>query len=120
MVYDVIESMPVDKNSGVLSDETMRLIGTTPSRNILIRSDLLCMKTLKLARSISKRLRGYVLTCFQWFPTFVFQNPNESKMETKEMVISAQAAKLYELKTRQYVTAETLTSVGGTRPRNVL
>ena len=27
MVYDVIESMPVDKNSGVLSDETMRLIG---------------------------------------------------------------------------------------------
>ena len=44
----------------------------------------------------SKRLRGYVLTCFQWFPTFVFQNPNESKMETKEMVISAQAAKLYE------------------------
>ena len=43
-----------------------------------------------------KRLRGYVLTCFQWFPTFVFQNPNESKMETKEMVISAQAAKLYE------------------------
>ena len=45
---------------------------------------------------ISKRLRGYVLTCFQWFPTFVFQNPNESKMETKEMVISAQAAKLYE------------------------
>ena len=42
------------------------------------------------------RLRGYVLTCFQWFPTFVFQNPNESKMETKEMVISAQAAKLYE------------------------
>ena len=43
-----------------------------------------------------KRLRGYVLTCFQWFPAFVFQNPNESKMETKEMVISAQAAKLYE------------------------
>lgn len=43
-----------------------------------------------------KRLRGYVLMCFQWFPTFVFQNPNESKMETKEMVISAQAAKLYE------------------------
>ena len=36
------------------------------------------------------------MTCFQWFPTFVFQNPNESKMETKEMVISAQAAKLYE------------------------
>ena len=27
MVYDVIESMPVDKNSGVLSDETIRLIG---------------------------------------------------------------------------------------------
>lgn len=53
MVYDVIESMPVDKNSGVLSDETMRLIGTTPSRNILIHSDLLCMKTLKLARSIT-------------------------------------------------------------------
>ena len=26
-----------------------------------------------------KRLRGCVLTCFQWFPTFVFQNPNESK-----------------------------------------
>ena len=26
-----------------------------------------------------KRLRGYVLTCFQWFPTFVFQNPNKSK-----------------------------------------
>ena len=26
-----------------------------------------------------KRLRGYVLTCFQWFPTFVFQNPTESK-----------------------------------------
>ena len=45
---------------------------------------------------VGKRLRGYVLTCFQWFPTFVFQNPNESKMETKEMVISAQAAKLYE------------------------
>lgn len=45
---------------------------------------------------VGKRLRGYVLTCFHWFPTFVFQNPNESKMETKEMVISAQAAKLYE------------------------
>ena len=29
--------------------------------------------------SSRKRLRGYVLTCFQWFPTFVFQNPNESK-----------------------------------------
>ena len=27
MVYDVIESMPVDKNSGVLSDESIRLIG---------------------------------------------------------------------------------------------
>ena len=26
-----------------------------------------------------KRLRSYVLTCFQWFPTFVFQNPNVSK-----------------------------------------
>ena len=26
-----------------------------------------------------KRLRSYVLTCFQWFPTFVFQNPNKSK-----------------------------------------
>ena len=47
-------------------------------------------------RGCGKRLRGYVLTCFQWFPTFVFQNPNESRMETKEMVISAQAAKLYE------------------------
>ena len=27
MAYDVIESRPVDKNSGVLSDETIRLIG---------------------------------------------------------------------------------------------
>ena len=26
-----------------------------------------------------KRLRSYVLTCFQWFPTFAFQNPNVSK-----------------------------------------
>ena len=43
-----------------------------------------------------KRLRGYVLTCFHRLRTFAFQNPNESKMETKEMVISAQAAKLYE------------------------
>ena len=43
-----------------------------------------------------KRLRSYVLTCFHRLRTFVFQNPNESKMETKEMVISAQAAKLYE------------------------
>lgn len=53
MVYDVIESMPVDKDSGVLSDETIRLIGYYSIKNILIRSDLLCMKTLKLARSIT-------------------------------------------------------------------
>ena len=26
-----------------------------------------------------KRLRGYVLTCFQWFTTFVLQNPKVSK-----------------------------------------
>ena len=28
---------------------------------------------------MGKRLRSYVLMCFQWFPTFVFQNPNKSK-----------------------------------------
>ena len=62
-----------------------------------LRSDSLKNSVSVSRRCIlRKRLRGYVLTCFQWFPTFVFQNPNESKMETKEMVISAQAAKLYE------------------------
>ena len=56
------------------------------------------MKSQASARRIKncKRLRSYVLTCFHRLRTFAFQNPNESKMETKEMVISAQAAKLYE------------------------
>ena len=41
----------------------------------------MCYKTTHgtVRKRLRKRLRGYVLTCFQWFPTFVFQNPNVSK-----------------------------------------
>ena len=68
--FSITADLPTPTRLPTLS----RMLSTLP-----LRMSSRCFSFSAISLSSCKRLRGCVLTCFQWFPTFVFQNPNESK-----------------------------------------